>query len=60
MTEGEVGDYGGFKSGSTWWEAAGLLSKVLKFNPSRSFLSFLADEDLRGRNVLQFLLVIAT
>ena len=50
----------GSKSGSTWWGAAGPLSKVFKCNPSSSFLSFVADENLRGRNVLRFLFVIAT
>ena len=30
----------------SWWGVAGLLSKVFKFNPSSSFLSFVADEDL--------------
>ena len=50
----------GSKSGSTWWGVAGPQSKVFKCNPSCSFLSFVADENLRGCDVLQFLLVIAT
>ena len=49
----------GSKSGPTWWGVAGPLSKVFKFNPSSSFLSFVADEDLRSPSIPQFLLVIA-
>ena len=50
----------GSQSGPTWWGGADPLSKVFKFNLSSSFLSFVADEDLRGPDFLQFLLVIAT